>query len=150
MTKITKGAVAWDGLMPNLVRAIESWVPIGCQKETEYSDSLAYYLRECAPDAHIEREYRHLGSTIDIYVRWNGFWGTENIYIELKRNLSQKSQLDRLIGQIEGLQPGQHKIIIVLCGDTAPALLNRLVAKYKSHWLSLSIITKTKPSAASV
>lgn len=148
MPKITKGTVAWDGLMANLVRAIEAWIPMDYQKELEYSDSLASYLRECAPNAHIEREYRHLGSTIDIRVQWTGFWGTDDVFIELKRNLRQKSQLDRLVGQIEGLQPGKHKIIIVLCGETAPALLDRLVTKYKDHWFSLTVITKPKAAIA--
>ena len=34
------------------------------------------------------------------------------------------------MGQIESLQPGKDAILVVLCGDTNPALVTRLKEKY--------------------
>jgi hypothetical protein len=151
MSKITKLSLAWDGLVANLSRAIESWNPPNFHKETEYRDSLAAHLKECAPDARIEIEYRHLGTTTDIYFKVDGMFGTHKAFIELKRNLTQKSELDRLIGQTEHLKPRKNNvIIIVLCGDTAPALLDRLKEQYKPHlgW-NIRIIEKPNSERAS-
>lgn len=133
MGKITKASVAWEGLLASLSREVNDWNPENFDKETEYRDSLAAHLRACAPDARIEKEYRHIGTTIDIYFEWQGFLDKDHVFIELKRNLTQKSQLDRLIGQTEGLEADKHKIIIVLCGKTDSALLDRLKAKYKRY-----------------
>ena len=62
-----------------------------------------------------ECEYRHLGTTIDTFVQWNGILSGDQVFIELKRNLTQKAELNRLIGQIDDLQPEEHNIIVVLC-----------------------------------
>lgn len=129
MKKITKAAVAWDGLQANLCRAISEWSPQDFQREKQYKDSLASYLRECAPDARIQCEYRHLGTTTDIYVEFDGLIGTDRVFIELKRNLIRKSELNRLVGQIDDLKPEENNLIIVLCGDTAAGMLDRLKAK---------------------
>jgi hypothetical protein len=43
----------------------------------------------------------------------------------LKRNLQQKAQLDRLVGQVHGLQPKTNRIIVLFCGATNPTLVNR-------------------------
>lgn len=59
-----------------------------------------------------------------------GFFGSTEVFVELKRNLTSKSQLDRLVGQIESLQPKKNFIVVVLCGETNPALLSRLKEKY--------------------
>lgn len=42
-----------------------------------------------------------------------------------------KAQLDRLVGQIECLEPQKNWIIVVLCGDTNPALTTRFKERYK-------------------
>jgi hypothetical protein len=148
MSKITRLSLAWDGLVANLCRAINRWNPPELGKETEYRDSLAAHLKECAPDARIQIEYRHLGTTTDIYFECDGVFGSHKAFIELKRNLTQKSQLDRLIGQTEHLKPRKNNvIIIVLCGDTAPGILDRLREQYKAH-LGWNIRIIEKPNSA--
>lgn len=151
MPKITWLTLAWDGLVPNLCRAINDWNPLELAKEFEYRDSLVTHLRQRAPDARIQTEYRHLGTTVDIYFEIDGFFGVHKAYIELKRNLHQKAELDRLIGQTEHLKPRQNNVvIIVLCGDTTPALLDRLKEQYKAYlgW-NLRIIEKPYSARAS-
>lgn len=150
MMRITKAKVAWDGLLANLCRAINEWTPQDFQSERQYRDSLAAHIRECAPDARVVCEYRHLGTTTDIYVEWEGFLGSGHVFIELKRDLIRKSEFNRLVGQITDLRPEKHNIIVVLCGKTAPDMLARLKAVCKewppsviAYEPSITIVSKT-------
>src|ERR1051325_4275833 len=94
---------------------VNKWQPGELPTELAYRDSLAKYLRENLPkDDKVETESRHTGTTADIYVKHSGFWGTSETFVELKRNLKQKAQFDRLVGQIHGLKPKDNKIIVVL------------------------------------
>ncbi len=108
----------------------EKWQPQSLQTELKFRDSLAETLRKHLRDSTIEKEYRHHGTTIDIYVRQRGFFGSSEVFVELKRKFVQKTQLDRLIGQVESLQPGSNKIIVVFCDQTNEALVDRFKEKY--------------------
>ena len=109
---------------------VKAWQPPVLPTELQYRNSLTELLREKLPKAKIETEYRHSGTTIDIYAKEPGLFGSTEVFVELKRNLLHKAQLDRLVGQIESLQPGKNAILVVLCGDTNPALVTRLKEKY--------------------
>ena len=112
-------------------KLVKDWKPQPLPSELKYRDSLLAHLREGLKDAKmIESEFRHLGTTIDIYVKQAGFWGESEVFVELKRNLISKAQLDRLVGQIESLNLKKNAIIVVLCGETNPALLARLKERY--------------------
>jgi len=119
--------------LDTVVHLIQEWQPAKLPKELKYRDSLASFLRERLPRAIIEKEYRHSGTTSDLYVECNGFLRTTEVFIELKNNLLQKNQLDRLVGQLESLNPRKHRIIVVLCGETKPELLTRLRLQYASQ-----------------
>jgi len=152
MRNLNKVTVAWDGLLANLCRAIGKWEPEDFPRERDYRDSLAAHLRVYAPDARIECEYRHLGTTADICVEWDGFISTERVLIELKRNLNSKSEFNRLVGQIADLKPDRTNIIVVLCGETSAQWLDRLKATFKPSWLppTLAILVResvTSPSS---
>jgi hypothetical protein len=110
----------------NVLKLVRAWPCEPLPTELKYRDSLIAYLRENLPKAKIEREFRHLGTTTDVYVREEGFFGKSEVFLELKRNLLTKSVLDRLVGQIELLEPKEHPILVVLCGEIDPALLGRL------------------------
>ncbi len=118
--------------LDTVVNLIHQWKPARLPKELKYRDSLASFLRERLPRAIVEKEYRHSGTTSDLYVECSGFLRTSEVFTELKRDLVQKNQLDRLIGQLESLNPRKHRIIVVLCGDTKPELLTRLRLHYAS------------------
>jgi len=109
---------------------IKGWQPQTLPTELKYRNSLVELLRERLPKAKIETEYRHNGTTTDIYAKEPGLFSSTEVFIELKRNLLQKAQLDRLVGQIESLQPGKNAILVVLCGDTNPALVTRFKEQY--------------------
>ncbi len=115
----------------NVLKLTKQWQPQTLPTELKYRDSLIAHLREQLHDAKIEPEYRHLGTTTDVYVKQPGFLGSSEVFVELKRNLLQKAQYDRLIGQIESLEPKKNPIIVILCGETNPALQTRLMERYR-------------------
>jgi hypothetical protein len=49
---------------------------------------------------------------------------------ELEEMIALNFRLDRLVGQVESLRPGKNAILVVLCGDTNPALVTRFKEKY--------------------
>jgi hypothetical protein len=130
-----------------VIKLAHEWQPEVLPTEAKYRDSLGAFLRQgMKPDSKIESEYRHCGTTTDIYVQEPGFFGSSEVFVELKRNFTQKSQLDRLIGQLEPLQPKKTNIVIVLCGDTNPALVARLKAQYGISeavlWTKVTVLLK--------
>jgi hypothetical protein len=131
MAKIDKLAVSFNGLLPTFVKLVETWKPPKLKGETAYRDHLVEHIRGAVPDdARVEREYRHRGTTMDIYVAWKGLLQSDDIAFELKKDLTKKTDFDRLVGQIEGLEPTKYKAIVVLVGKTDRALLGRLREKY--------------------
>jgi len=135
MPPLTKDSVAWNGLLPSLASLItDSWRPGVESNEAGYRDSLLTFLRGNVPsDARVEREYRHQGTTTDLFLHWQGHIWTDEIFIEIKRNLKSKPTYDRLIGQLETLKPTERKILVVLVGDTEPSFLGRLREHYASR-----------------
>jgi hypothetical protein len=115
----------------SVTKLVKEWQPQQLPTEFKYRDSLSTFLRGRLRDAKVETEYRHIGTTIDIYVKEAGFFGSSEVFVELKRNLLHKAQLDRLVGQLESLQPRKNAIVVILCGETSPALVTRLKEKYK-------------------
>ncbi len=70
---LTKAQVAFTGLPKNVVKLLEQWEPDPQRTELAYRDALAAMLRAaCPPDARVEVEYRHEGTTTDVWLRWKG------------------------------------------------------------------------------
>ena len=132
MTRLNKAQVAWDGFFESLRDCVATWRPALCRKEIEYSRVLADYLRECLPsDAHVECEYRHLGETVDVYVRYSGMLVGNEAFIELKRRLVRKAELNRLVGQVSALDPKRNNVLVVLIGEADVELVGRLRQQFK-------------------
>ncbi len=127
-------------------KLVREWQPQALPTELQYRNSLIALLRERLKKAKIEPEYRHKGTTIDIYVKQPGLLGSSEVFVELKRNLHQKSQYDRLVGQVESLEPGKNAIVVVLCGETSPSLVTRFKEKYEiTDGLELEVIIRDEP-----
>jgi hypothetical protein len=129
--QIRKLNVSWQGLLPAMTKFVTDWSPPKLRSEAQYRDHLLKQLRESLPsDAKLEKEYRHRGTTLDIWLGWTGLLSTDEVAFELKLNLCRKTDYDRLVGQIEGLEPVRNKTIVVLIGNTDLSLLGRLRARY--------------------
>lgn len=134
MKKIEKLYVTWNGLVPTLASAVKEWIPPKLKSEISYRNSLLEEIRKAVPeDTRVEKEFRHRGTTIDIWLNWKGLIGSDELAFELKLNLKRKADFDRLVGQIEGLDPRKNKIIIILIGETEKSLLDRLTEKYREQ-----------------
>src|SRR6185295_14837282 len=132
--KVNKASIGFNGLVSTLEELVKGWKPEPMATETGYSNALAAYLRAALPeDTRVEREYRHDGTTTDVGVIYKGILNDGEVFFELKRNLRKKTDYDRLVGQIEGLQPRKNKIFVVLVGETDPALVGRLREHCKAY-----------------
>lgn len=133
--KVSKLDIGVSGLMPTLVRTLKDWRPPSLKTELDYRDALNKHLREVlTEDARIEREYRHNGTTSDLYLCWTGMLGGKTeVFFELKRNLKRKGEFDRLVGQVEGLQPKRNNIVLVLIGELNNDLVARLRSRYADN-----------------
>lgn len=134
MKKIDKLEVSWKGLLPVISKVVGQWKPPRLKSEISYRNDLLAVLRDVLPaDAQLEKEYRHRGTTMDIWLKWQGVLQCDEIAFELKVNLKKKTEFDRLVGQIEGLDPRRNKVLVVLIGETDRDLLGRLEAKYATQ-----------------
>lgn len=131
MPKLGKAEVAMNGLLGSLGGLIGDWKPGRLGSEIQYRDSLVSFLRASIPEnCRVEREYRHGGTTADAFVSWKGVLFSAEVFIEIKVSLRKKAAYDRLVGQIEGLDPARRKILIVLVGESDDGLVGRLKDKY--------------------
>ena len=134
MMQLAKLSVGWNGLLPSLTKFLEQWQPPNLRGETKYRDHLLGALRAAVPnDSKVEKEYRHRGTTIDVWLKWQGIFDSEEVAFELKVNLLRKTDYDRLVGQLEGMEPTKYKTIVVLIGETDPTYLGRLRERYAKH-----------------
>lgn len=134
MKMVEKLEVTWNGLLNVMATRVIDWKPPRLRSELAYRNHLLAMLREILPpDAQLEKEYRHRGTTIDIWLKWKGVLQSDELSFELKVNLKKKTEFDRLVGQIEGLEPSRNKVLLVLIGETNRDLLGRLEAKYATH-----------------
>ena len=132
--KISKIQVTVHGLLDVIAESVRDWKPTELSRENQYSAALADYLREvCPPETRVETEYRDGGTTVDVWLSWQGLIFSDELFIELKRNLSKKTDYDRLVGQIVALKPSNRRILIVLIGDTSAKLFDRLTEQFQTE-----------------
>jgi hypothetical protein len=115
-----------DNLFDNVLQAINEWNPqAGYSTERKYRDDLLEFLQEklngsegsvfSSPIWGFDHSGRHFikkeagRGLADIGI-------DDEIGIELKFNLKQKSQIDRLVGQVVDYLSAYSYVIIVLCG----------------------------------
>ncbi len=120
-------------IITDTIEDLKRWRPGELPNEKAYHLSLEAFLRKKHPQANLEREYRHNGTTIDIYFAKPGLLGTRHLFFELKRNLTKKGECDRLIGQVERMHGGSYNSLIVLCGRSDPRWVQRLCDRFKAH-----------------
>jgi hypothetical protein len=111
----------WEDKCDNVEKIIRRWSPKEkYPKEEGYRNELIGFIRSefekqeknrifGEPEKHVikpESGRSHADIEID-----------KKIGIELKRNLSGKSEMDRLFGQIQNYQSEYDCVIVVLCGE---------------------------------
>ncbi len=124
--------VLWRGAYESvLLKVRHEWNPEGCDNEAECRDSLLAFLRSVVPaDVVVEKEYAHEGGRIDVFLQWPRLLSTARIYFELKFDLRDASEYDRLIGQLDRTGVGENDVVLVLCGATDRRFVARLRQKF--------------------
>ncbi len=119
-------------LFSEVVSIVNRWVPQKkYDKEPEYRDDLIEFLRRELN----KPSYFSFGPPQRISVRREASKGLcdiavdRKIGIELKKDLSKKKQVDRLIGQIVDYKKDYEDILIVLVGNTNKEALELLKDK---------------------
>jgi len=119
-----------------VVQVIEEWVPKRkYAKEGKYRDDLMKFLSERlkamegvggyisgSSQEHVVKKARK--DSADIVV-------DKKIGIELKLNLKQKTEMDRLYGQVRGFLDEYSCVIVVLCGDVEQEKIDVLKDKFR-------------------
>ena len=83
MAKIDKLTVSWNGLLPVIAKIVTEWKPPKLKSEAGYRDNLLALLRGALPeDAKIEKEFRHRGTTMDLWLGWKGVIENDELAFE--------------------------------------------------------------------
>ncbi len=116
----------WDkiGHIENLIK---EWKPRGCKTEKDYEESLYNYLEKQLEGKEITKQYGVGRVKVDLAVN-------KKVFIELKNDLKNTGQLQRLIGQLELYAKDLNNIIIVICGDVDKNLLKQLIDQKKKSY----------------
>jgi hypothetical protein len=138
----------------NVRNELVAWTPVALALEKDYEDAAYRYLNDRFPKDKFERQYARGRTRADLYV---DFSDGATVAIELKRDLQDRGEYHRLIGQVwEYLTEWRVEALIVLCGDTDPALrknIERFVdfvnahQKYKLRFLHV-VCAPTRTNAA--
>jgi hypothetical protein len=115
----------------NVFRLLKGWQPPALSSELKYRNSLVVFLRERLKNARIETEYRRDEALIDVYVNQTTFLGPTDVFIKIKRDLTDDATLNRLVAEVNSFQPTKNSVVIVLCGKTNPEPLERLRQVYE-------------------
>jgi ERCC4-type nuclease len=112
--------------MKKVVREIEAWRPRRYKRETEYRDKLHQKLEYAFREAPT-KEYGHGRVRVDIAFE-------RKIGIEIKKDLTTPTKLQRLKGQIQDMARTFKRSIVVVVGETHRDLMEDLLdtaRKYK-------------------
>ena len=103
-------------------KLIEKWSPRKCVTEKDYEESLYAYLHKEIDDPSIDitKQFAIGRKKADIKI------GNDAI-IELKKDLGETGQYDRLMGQLKEYQQWKGAIFVVLVGEHEPNLRKKLI-----------------------
>lgn len=113
----------------DVVTAIKSWVTGPFLSEAQCRDSLAKHVQGCFPNYRVEVEFRVGMQIADIFIDFKNWFGDgARVVVELKYDLQEMNECNRLVGQIGGYVDFGADVVVLLCGDTK-AELAECVAK---------------------
>jgi hypothetical protein len=112
----------------NLVSAaLDLWLPPALGSEAAYEKHLAAQLVErLGKDGTVTRKYRLKRSELDIAVEFRWLGQDVLVGLELKKDLEDKKEIQKLRGQIQEYAPITHALFVVLCGETDPTVVGTI------------------------
>ena len=101
---------------------IQAWRPIDCRSEKDFEKSLYDYFEKNLIGKDTTKQFGLGRSRVDLAVK-------REVFIEIKKNLQNTGQLQRLIGQLEIFSKDLSNTIIIICGKIDKNLLKQLNEK---------------------
>jgi len=139
---------AWETDADNIRDALAKWTPpLESTGEAQFEDALYAYLNKYFPDEVVHRQYSRGKTRADLYVE---FKGGAKVAVELKRNLVDRGEYHRLIGQTyEYLREWKVEVVVVICGESDPSLvkLAREAVTFLGNVVGLKQHLVEKPAA---
>jgi hypothetical protein len=111
----------WDE-MDRVERLIRGWNPEGCRTKGDYERSLSAWLRGHLKEKEIVKKVAIGKMKVDLAIG-----GT--IFIQIRKDLQNQGQLERLITQIDGYSKNLKNLILILCGEVDKNLLRQVRRK---------------------
>lgn len=131
MSALNGVGIFFNGVVLTVRQLMEQWHPGNLTSERECQESLFAFLQQQAADCVIRKDYPEAGALVDLYLKRKRFWGDDEVFFELKHNLSGKTEFTRLIGQLVELEPKKRKTVVVLCGTTERSIVQRLQEHFR-------------------
>jgi hypothetical protein len=114
----------------DVAAAIKSWVTGPFLSEARCRDSLARHLQACFPAHKVELEFRMGMQIADIFIDFRNWIGDgTRVVVELKYDLQEMNECNRLVGQIGGYIDSGSDVVVLLCGETKPELAQCVVKR---------------------
>jgi hypothetical protein len=113
----------WDKL-GTVQQLINQWNPGVLKSEKEYERSLSTFLRSELEGIKITQQYARDRYRFDIVLN-------ESLAIELKYNLKNVGDFQRLLGQLLLSKRWEGQVLVLLVGDTDPDILDSLMREAK-------------------
>lgn len=114
----------------DVAAATKKWVTGPFLSEAQCRDSLAKHLQDCFPRFKVEVEFRVGMQIADIFIDFkNSFGDGARVVVELKYDLQEMNECNRLVGQIGGYVDSGADVVVLLCGETKPELVDCVVKR---------------------
>ncbi len=108
----------WDPL-GTVKSLVEGWIPSNCQSEKDFESSLYEHLCNSLPGVVITPQYAYGRARTDLVIG-------NKVAIEIKKDLLDTSEFQRLIGQIFQFKDWGGYFLVLLVGETDRNLRDEL------------------------
>ncbi|HSB04087.1 MAG TPA: hypothetical protein VLK23_02755 [Thermodesulfobacteriota bacterium] len=122
--------------MDQVERLIRDWNPEGCQTKGDCERSLYKFLKQHLREKEIVKKVMIGKVKVDLAIGGA-------VYIQIRKDLQNQRQLERLISQIDGYSINLKNLILILCGEVDKNLLQQVRKKGISFFaFNLRIVEK--------
>ena len=122
--------------MDQFERLIREWNPEGCRTKGDFERSLSKFLKEHLKEKEIVKKVTIGKMKVDLAIG-----GT--VFIQIRKDLQNQGQLERLVSQIDGYSKNLKNLILILCGEVDKDLLQQVIKKGISFFeFNLRVVEK--------
>ena len=122
--------------MDQVEKLIRDWNPEGCRTKGDYERSLYNLLKEHLKGKEIVNKFKIGKMKVDLAIGGA-------VFIQIRKDLQNQRQLERLISQMDGYSKNLKNLILILCGEVDKNLLQQVRKKGISYFeFNLRVVEK--------